>query len=150
MFPEQPVKLQGAWKETLTVDVMVDRTLKRPVKLLRTYKLEKVEAGIAEISLQTVVITPLDDPALEAQLIQRTPAGVVRFDIENGTLLSRKLTVEDSVIGAFGAQSSMAARSEHIEQLVTAAELEAGKPAREPLSAPIPREDQINMQASSR
>lgn len=150
VFPEEPVKLQGAWKETLTVDVAVDRTLKRPVKLLRTYKLEKVEDGIAEISLQTVVITPVNDPALEAQLIQRTPGGVVRFDLEKGMLLSRKLTVEDSVIGAFGAQSSVAARSEHLEKLVTAEELAAEKPQREPLSAPIPREDQINIQASSR
>ena len=79
----------------------------RTVQLRRQYKLEKVEAGVATISINTQVLTPLDDPKVKSQIVQRMQDGSLRFDIERGRILSRQLDLDQRVIGFNGPASLM-------------------------------------------
>lgn len=130
VFPPQPVSVGGTWKDTFDVPVNVTRTLKRDVRVLRKYKLLEVKDGRARISLETAVLTPIDDPLVEAQLIQREFSGTIEFDIAKGRLVARRWNVDRTVLAPVGDDSSMHAVGERIEKLV-----ESPQPAARPAEA---------------
>jgi len=66
-----------------------------------------VQAGVATISINTQVLTPLDDPKVKSQIVQRMQDGSVRFDLEKGRILSRQLDLDQRVIGFNGPTSLM-------------------------------------------
>jgi hypothetical protein len=117
-FPARPVAIGEEWSDSLTVPVYVTRKLTREVKILRKYKLEAVNSGIARISFAAVVVTPLRDPAISAQLIQREPAGEIEFDLAGGVIVSRRVTTEKTVLAPFGDDTSMHAETRLLETLV--------------------------------
>jgi hypothetical protein len=105
VLPEEPVAVGDTWKEHFEAEVSVSPTLKKKVKLQRLYRLVGVTDGVAEIELQSTILTPLRDPAEEAQLIQKTPTGTIRFDIEHGQVLARDTTVDRRIVGFSGPKS---------------------------------------------
>jgi len=113
-----PVKIGDTWKDRFQTDVTVEKTLKKDVTLQRTYKLEKVEGSIATIKLNTGLITPINDPQIEVQLIQRSPAGTIKFDLEQGRIVSMDTVVNQTVLGAFGPKSLMSAVTNSKEKLL--------------------------------
>jgi hypothetical protein len=117
-LPGAPQAVGATWTDSDTIPVFVTRTLTQDVKVLRKYRLEAVENGVARISVKSVVITPLRDPAIDAQLIQREPSGTIEFDLERGLLLSRTVTVDKTVLAPFGGDTSMHAESVLTETLV--------------------------------
>lgn len=130
VFPDYEIAPGESWTDrSLEVRVRVGRSLSRPVQLLRTYTLESVKDGIATIQLKTAVLTPVNDPAIRAQLIQRTPSGTIRFNIEDGLISAREMRVDDSVIGPFGDDSSLKATSLRTETLTTQPVMEARRNA---------------------
>ncbi len=52
-------------------------------------------------------MTPILDPALEAQVLQYETSGNVRFDIERGQILGCQVDVDKSVVGFRGEASSI-------------------------------------------
>ena len=76
-------------------------------KTVQTFKLEDVKTGVATISVSTQFMTPIQDPALEAQLVQYETSGSVRFDIDAGQILARQVDVDKSVVGFRGEASSI-------------------------------------------
>jgi len=66
-----------------------------------------VKTGVATISMSTQIMTPMLDPAIEAQILQYETAGSIRFDIENGQILGRQCDVDKSVVGFRGEASSI-------------------------------------------
>ena len=130
VFPEREIAVGESWTDrSLTVKVRVGRALSRPVQLLRTYTLESVKDEIATITLKTAVITPVNDPALQAQLIQRTPSGTIEFDLQAGRIAARTMRIDDSVIGPFGDNSSLKATSLRTETQIDRPVLEARRGA---------------------
>ena len=131
VFPEDPIAVGDTWTDRLTVQVRASKTLLRPVTLLRRYELTSVEDGVATISLKTSVLTPVRDPDIRTQLIQRTPAGTIRFDINRGVILSKTLTLDETEVGLFGGKGSMhvvSHRTERFVPLETAARQQTEKP----------------------
>ncbi len=119
LLPEQPVAVGETWKEDFSIDVIIEGPpFKRPIQMQRLYTLRSVENGIATIDEQTVVMTPILDPELEGQLIQRTPAGTCTIDLERGYLVKRELKIDKHVVGFRGPNTSLHVRGTRADRFI--------------------------------
>ena len=118
VFPEQPVKIGDKWTEKYETQVSVEAGLNRPINLIRSYELIKVDENIATIQVRTSLLTPTNDPEILRQLVEKTPTGTIDFDLQQGRLLNKSLKIDEKVVGAFGAQSLLQAVGEMSERLV--------------------------------
>ncbi len=118
VFPEEPIQVGDEWKDRIQACVNVTKKLKKQITLQRRYRLESVKAPLATISLRTSVLTPVNEPMIRAQLIQREPKGTIVFDIEQGRIVSRELKIDKVVVGAAGPKSSIRAVSLRREKLI--------------------------------
>lgn len=124
---ETPVKVGDTWKDSFTVNVSIPPKLETPVTLIRTYKLISLENGIATIGLETSVITPVNSPAVMAQLIMKTPSGTILFDSNRGLIISKTLKSSETVHEFAGGGSQMRAESTLTETITEPKEI-AAKP----------------------
>jgi len=117
-LPEQPVAIGGSWKDRFDVVLRDnDKNLNRIV-IQQNYKLADVKDDRAVIEFQTVVLTPVQNPTILGQLIQREIAGKAIFDLKRGIVISRESGVDNTVVGPFGPQTSMKAKSQYQEKLI--------------------------------
>lgn len=116
LLPRQPVAIGHVWKERFDVKVRVDRTIERTATLQRQFELKKVEGHLATIGVKIAIITPIADPAILAQLIQRTPSGTIEFDIERGEIVGRTMRQDQTIYGAIGPTSTLRAASKLVER----------------------------------
>ncbi|MEZ6078330.1 MAG: hypothetical protein R3C56_22450 [Pirellulaceae bacterium] len=63
-------------------------------------------------------LTPVKDPATESQLIQQLSKGEIKFDIDNGRMLSKQLTWSDEVVGFRGPATSLRYDAKFTEELM--------------------------------
>ncbi len=117
VFPQKPIAINETWKQDLEVEVPVSKTLREKVKLRRIYQLKSVEKDLATISLSTILVTPIRDPAVKVRLMQMTPSGTIQFDMKRHLLISRKVKIDDQIVGAFGAGTLVKAVSVREEVL---------------------------------
>lgn len=124
VFPAAPVRVGEEWSEKFDVPIDVDRKLKltRKVTLKRIYRLVSVEGFVAAISLKMTNLTPVHDPTINAQLIQRMPSGTIEFDLERGVMLSRVTKIDKREVDVAGPQSLLHAVVDHTETLVPASQ----------------------------
>ena len=104
-LPAGRVGVGATWHDTVIARVSPGGQLVQQVKVLRQYRLTSVDRGVATIGITTRVISPVTEPSLLAQLIQRTAVGTIRFDIETGRVIERTLNVDNTEIGCHGADS---------------------------------------------
>ncbi len=119
ILPAKAVKPGDTWSDKIDVRVALSKALTQNITILRKYELVSVKDSVATIATDSTVITPIRDPQINGQLIQRTPEGTVRFDIAQGQILSREMKLNKTEIGVFGDNSSMRAVSTRVEKLVT-------------------------------
>ena len=118
-LPAGPIRVGESWKDTFVVKVSVPPKLQRNITLGRKYTLVTLENGLATIQLQTSVLTPVNNPEIEAQLIQRPQQGEILFDVAKGLIVSRTLRVNQEVSAFAGPNSIMKAESSLIETLTS-------------------------------
>jgi hypothetical protein len=118
VLPKDPVGVGAVWKDRFQAPVSVGNNLSQLVTLQRQYTLAKVTGSIATITSRISVMTPLSDPAIEAQLCQRTPSGVIEFDLDRGLVVSQTASVNQQVVNAFGPMTVLQAKTETREKLV--------------------------------
>ena len=106
-LPEHSVAIGSQWTSLDNVDVPLSDGTTRRLKTLQTFRLRDVKTGVATISVATQFVTPLQDPAVEAQVVQYETTGSVRFDIEAGQILARQVDVDKTVVGFRGEASSI-------------------------------------------
>jgi hypothetical protein len=106
-LPPEPVKAGAKWTIPDEVRLKQDNGEVKKIKTLQVYKLEKVETGVATITLETQVVTPLNDPKLKSELVQRLQRGTIKFDLDAGHLLNKQLDMSETVIGFNGADSQL-------------------------------------------
>jgi len=107
-LPEQPVAVGDDW--SFEYDVFVELNKAGATKRVRTrqsFQLLDVKTGVATIRVSNQILTPIDDPKVESQLIQRQSSGTVRFDIDAGRVLSQQMEVDKRVVGFSGEASSV-------------------------------------------
>jgi hypothetical protein len=130
LLPAEPVTVGESWTEPFKVDVLTSSQLPKSISLQRTYTLKSVSNGIAEIDVKTSVLTPIQDPLEEGQLIQRTPSGTLRLNIAQGRMVERVMKLDNQVIGFQGAQSVLhviGMRQESLQSAEKAAAVPAGQ-----------------------
>lgn len=119
-FPEQPIRVGTKWNLPDEVRVRLDEGRVQRVQIRQVFTLEKVETGIATIGVRTEVITPINEPKVQAQLVQKLLNGRVKFDIDAGRLHSKQVDLDETVIGFSGADSVMQYLARFTEEQVTA------------------------------
>ena len=106
-LPEQAVAVGSHWSSQNYIDVPLPDGGLRRIRAMQSFKLQSVKTGVATISMSTQILTPIHDPAIEAQVLQYETTGSVRFDVERGQILGRQLDVDKSVVGFRGEASSI-------------------------------------------
>lgn len=106
-LPHEPVPVGHTWSLPLDMDVPLPGGTVKKVKAVQQFTLEEVKTGVATIRVSTDILTPITDPAVESQLVQRESAGKVRFDIDNGRVLGQQMDTDKHVVGFRGDASSI-------------------------------------------
>jgi len=119
-LPDEPAAVGAVW--TIPEEVVVEAagSGRKAVRTRLRYQLEAIDDGIATISVDTTVLTPVDDPRLEARLLERIWSGTIRFDIAAGRVISRSTSVDRRVVGFEGPQSSVRYKASLEERLLPA------------------------------
>jgi len=117
-LPENPVAVGETWSFPEDISVRLSTGAIKKIKARQSFTLESVKTGVATIRVSTRVLTPIDDPAIESQLIQRESTGSVRFDIEAGRVLSQQMDVDKHVVGFRGQASSIHYATRFTERLL--------------------------------
>lgn len=115
---EKPVKIGGEWSSPHMIPVRNNDGTPIKLKSRQVFKLEKVVAGLATISVKTEVLTPNKDPRIQAQLVQHLLNGTVKFDINDGRVIRQRMDLDESVLAFNGADSSMNYRARFTEELL--------------------------------
>ncbi|MCI0335048.1 MAG: DUF6263 family protein [Planctomycetes bacterium] len=119
-FPAEPVKAGGTWSIPNEVRVSLDDGTVKKVATRQRYKLDKVEAGVATINVETQMLTPVNDPKVQSQLVQRLQKGTIKFDIDAGRLIHKQMDLDESVYGFSGPDSHMQYLARFTEEPATA------------------------------
>jgi hypothetical protein len=117
-LPAEAVPEGHEWVVRDEVVVEVPNGPRKAVRTRLRYRLEKVENGLATIAVDTTVLTPVDDPRIEARLLERIWDGTIRFDIESGRITNRSTAIDRRVVGFGGPQSSVHYKASLEEQLL--------------------------------
>ncbi|HVA51116.1 MAG TPA: hypothetical protein VNH11_32545 [Pirellulales bacterium] len=106
-LPENAVAVGEEWTMPADITVTLPSKSTRKIKARQLYRLDAVDDGMATIHLETQVLTPLNDPAIESQLVQSKANGTVKFDIAVGRILSQQSDVDEHVYGFQGPASNL-------------------------------------------
>ncbi len=119
-LPSHPVVVGDTWSSPMEIDVILKDNSVKKIQTRQLFTLKKVVDDVATIEVDSQVLTPIHDPAIEAQLIQRLSKGDVRFDMTAGRILGQQLDLDRRVIGFSGPTSSMHYLTRFTEQLLPA------------------------------
>lgn len=128
-LPKEPVALGAQWSIPREIRVKLENGTHKTIKLREQYTLDKVSAGVATIVVQSQPLTPVEESSVEAQLMQQMSQGVIKFDIDNGRLISKQLDWDDEVVGFRGAETSLKYVARFTEEAVTEPARAASKSA---------------------
>lgn len=122
-LPQKEIKIGDSWKEDYEIEVAIGKKLRKKIPIRRTFKLEGVNDQIAEIKFKTKIMTRQNDPKIGLQLIQKTPSGNIKLDMEKGVIISQDVSLDKAQVGIFAGQGAMRAISSRVETLVDPTEL---------------------------
>ena len=117
-LPEHEVRVGDTWKEQITVTARLQEDVNVEVPILRTFRLDSVEDGIALISFQCSIQSRVRSPIVKGQLIQATPRGSIRIDTNRGLMLRRENIYDTSVFGAIGQNTILTCVGRSTEELI--------------------------------
>jgi len=127
-LPKEPVAVGESWSMPYQIDVPYGTAgAVKKIKTAQKYTLLSLKTGIATIEMVTQILTPVHDPAIEAQLIQREQNGTVRFDVDAGRVVSQQIDVDKQVVGFSGEASSLHYLTRFTEELLPAASRTASR-----------------------
>jgi len=106
-LPSKPIVPGESWNVPQDVTITLEDGDTKVIKTRQHYTLDSVSNGVATISVTTQVLTPVNNPKIQSQLVQRMTQGTIRFDIEAGRVLSQKLELDERVLGFQGPESSL-------------------------------------------
>jgi hypothetical protein len=121
-LPAEPVKIGQQWQTSSDIPVRRQDGTRKQIKTRIVYTLKSVKTGVATIEVKTEVVTPVNDPRIQAQLVQRITDGEIRFDLDGGRILAREIGWDETVVGFQGHDSLMKYLARFSEELQPAAE----------------------------
>jgi hypothetical protein len=127
-LPAQPVKVGAKWSIPDEVRIRLEDGTVKKISTRQVYQLESVETGVATISVDTQILTPVDDdPKIKSQLVQRIQRGTIKFDVDAGRLIRKQMDLNEQVIGFNGPNSNMQYLARFTEEPIENVDL-AAKP----------------------
>ena len=118
-LPEEAIAIGSEWSVPREMRVKLEDGSQKTIKVRELYTLEKVSAGVATIRIESQPLTPVNDPAVESQLIQQLSKGQIKFDIDRGRMLSKQLDWSEEAIGFRGDNTSLKYDARFTEELLT-------------------------------
>ena len=106
-LPDEPVAIGHTWSLPQDIEVPLPSGAVKKIKAVQQFVLEDVKTGVATIRVSTDILTPITDPAVESQLVEREASGRVRFDIDAGRILGEQMDIDKHVVGFRGDASSI-------------------------------------------
>ncbi len=149
-LPEKEVSVGDTWTYPYPIVLPTNNGMVERIATQQKFRLEDVRTGVATISMQTQVLTPIDDPAIEAQLVQRLSSGEIRFDIDAGRILSQQMDVDKTVIHPQGEQSSMHYMSRFTEKLLKWENARRQSDSGEQVAGKTPQEETEEVKTAAR
>jgi len=128
-LPPEPVPIGHAWSLPADLEIPLEGGMVKKIRAVQQFVLEDVRTGVATIRVSTDILTPITDPAVESQLVQREASGRVRFDIDAGRVLGQQMDVDKRVVGFRGDASSIHYLNRFSERLAPETVRTAGNPA---------------------
>lgn len=107
ILPPEPVEPGARWYSNDDLVVQTGSGAQKRIKIRQVFTLEGVRSGVATISTVAQVLTPVTDPMLKVELIQKLTQGKIQFDIEQGCVISQQIDLDETVIGFRGEESVM-------------------------------------------
>ena len=104
-LPPKSVRIGQRWFSMEKVRLRLQNGRVQAIQIRKQYKLEHVKNGLATITVRTQVLTPVSDPKVQSQLMQRLQHGTIQFDLDMGRIYSSKMELDERVIGFRGAAS---------------------------------------------
>ena len=117
-LPQEPIAVGTSWREDLDVPVKVSETLSKTIKVQRRFHLLSVENDRATIQFETKILSPINDPDEEIQLIRRPTRGTLLLDLKRGVMVSKVVTLDNTVTNFGGGPSVMTLKQRHVERLL--------------------------------
>ena len=118
-LPKHPVQIGATWDTPNMIPVRRNDGTIINIKSRQVFQLKKVVAGLATISVRTEILTPINDPKIQAQLVQRLTNGSVKFDIGAGRVVRQRIELKEKVLAFNGADSAMNYKARFTEELLT-------------------------------
>lgn len=106
-LPGRSVRCGQAWHEPGSIEVRTTEGARRRIRTRIEYRLQRVEDGIAWVSFDTQVITPVDDARIQSQLLQQLSKGTIEFDMNAGQMVAKHLGWSEKCLGFKGPESSL-------------------------------------------
>ena len=118
-LPAEAVHVGHVWHVPMEIDVYLESGGTKKIKARQRLELTNVSAeGIATIDVETQVLDVVNNPKIEAQLVQRLSKGTITFDTNAGRIIRQELSLDESVLAFSGAGSSMHLKSTFTEKLL--------------------------------
>lgn len=127
-LPKEPIQVGESWSVPREVKARTESGEIKTIKIRERYTLEEVQTGVAKLSLRSEPLTPIHEASVRAQVVQQLSNGTIRFDVDNGRMLSKQLDWDETVIGFQGPNSLMEYRARMTEQLIPGAPRTAQRP----------------------
>jgi hypothetical protein len=132
-LPMDPVAVGDDWSFPDTLRIKLRSGEVKAVKTRQRFELRSVEDGIAEIYVETQILSPTkDNKELESQLIQQQTEGTIQFDVEAGRVIGQQIDLDRRLVGYPNDKSSMHYRTRFTETLLKSSERTAAKPSGPP------------------
>ncbi len=135
-LPQEAVAIGDTWSQTYETHETLKGGRVKKIQSRQRFTLTALSQGVATIRIDTHILTPIDDPQLEAKLIQREKHGEIRFDVDAGRVLSQQLDLDKRVVGFAGESSSLHYTTRFSEELVPADDRTARRA--KPVAGPAP------------
>ncbi|MCG8584268.1 MAG: DUF6263 family protein [Pirellulales bacterium] len=119
-LPSKPVKVGESWTRPFDISVKLRSGATKSIKARQKFTLLAVKDDVAQIKLDTQILTPVTDAEIESQIIQRKTSGTANFDIAKGRFTKIELSLDDSVHQFRGPDSVMHYKMKFVEQLLSA------------------------------
>lgn len=126
-LPEEAVPVGHTWSRPHEIHVKLPTGGIKRVEARQTFTLQGVKTGVATIEVATQILTPIHDPKVESQLIQRESTGTVRFDVDAGRILTQQMELDKRVVGFHTDASTVHYLTRFTERLLPSATKTAGR-----------------------
>jgi hypothetical protein len=127
-LPAGEVKIGHQWTTPSEVWVRSPDGGAKRIKTRQLFTLESVKTDVATISVKTQVLTPVNDPKIDSQIVQQLTNGTIRFDMDLGRILSRQMDWDETVVGFSGAESALKYLARYTEDYLPPEKKVAAKP----------------------